>query len=142
MCSYVKNRCPSHAIKNKTPYEIWYGHIPSVRHLRLFGSTYYVLIHKEKIRKLDVRSHNCIFLGYSNTTKGYRLYDETKKKFTLSRDVIFLESTKKDKTIERQLDHLLCKDIMNLMMRFHILKGGSLSWVNLSNLLLNTILSS
>jgi hypothetical protein len=45
-------------------------------------------------------------LGYSNTTKGYHLYDETNKKFILSRDVIFLESSKKDETVERQLDHL------------------------------------
>ena len=43
---------------------------------------------------------------YSNTTKGYHLYDETNKKFILSRDVIFLESTKKDEIVERQLDHL------------------------------------
>jgi len=28
---YEKNRCPSHALKNKTPYEMWYGFIPSVR---------------------------------------------------------------------------------------------------------------
>ena len=28
------------------------------------------------------------------------------KKFILSIDVIFLESTKKDETVERQLDHL------------------------------------
>jgi hypothetical protein len=45
-------------------------------------------------------------LGYSNTTKECRLYDETHKKFILSRDVIFLESSKKDETAERQLDHL------------------------------------
>jgi transposase InsO family protein/adenylate kinase family enzyme len=103
---YVKNRCPSHALKNKTPYEMWYGHIPSVRHLRVFGSTCYALIPKEQRSKLDARSQKCIFLGYSNTTKGYRLYDETNKKFILSRDVIFLESTKKDEIVERQLDHL------------------------------------
>jgi hypothetical protein len=45
-------------------------------------------------------------LGYSNTTKAYRLYDEVNKKFILSRDVIFLESSKNEKTVERQLDHL------------------------------------
>jgi hypothetical protein len=45
-------------------------------------------------------------LGYSNTTKGYLFYDETNKNFILSRDVIFLESTKKEETIERHLDHL------------------------------------
>jgi transposase InsO family protein len=37
---YVKKSCPFHAIKNKTPCEMWYGHVPSVRHLKVFGSTY------------------------------------------------------------------------------------------------------
>jgi hypothetical protein len=44
---YVKNGCPSHALENKTPYEMWYGHIPLVRHLKVFGSTCYALIPKE-----------------------------------------------------------------------------------------------
>jgi hypothetical protein len=53
---YVKNRFPSHAIKNKSPYEMWYGHIPSVRHHKVFGSTFYALIPKEQRSKLDARS--------------------------------------------------------------------------------------
>jgi hypothetical protein len=98
---YVKNKSPSHALKNKTPYEMWYGHIPSVMHLRVFGPTFYSLIPKEQRSKLEARIKKCIFLGYSNTTKGYHLYDETNKKFILSRDVIFLESSKKDQNVER-----------------------------------------
>ena len=43
---YVKNRCPSNAIRHKNPYEKWYGHIPLVKHLRVFGSTCYALIPK------------------------------------------------------------------------------------------------
>ena len=27
---YIKNRCPSSSIRNKTPFEMWHGHIPSV----------------------------------------------------------------------------------------------------------------
>jgi hypothetical protein len=88
---YVKNMCPYHALGNKIPYEMWYGRIPSVRHLRVFGSTYYALIPKEQRNKLDARSHKCIFLGYTNTTKAYRLYDEVNKN---------------DMTVEWQLDHL------------------------------------
>jgi hypothetical protein len=38
--------------------------------------------------------------------QGVRLYDETNKKFILSKYVIFFESSKNDKIIERQLDHL------------------------------------
>eukprot|EP00253_Pinus_taeda_P002192 PITA_02192 len=54
---YVKNRCLSNAIKNKTPYEMWYGHIPLVKHLRVFGSTCYALIPKVHRNKLGARSH-------------------------------------------------------------------------------------
>jgi hypothetical protein len=110
-------------------------HIPSMKHLVVFGSTYYALIPKEQRSKLDARSKKYIFLGYSYTTKGYLIYNETNKKFILSRDVTFLESTKKDEIVEKHLDHLE-RYTMNLMMRFHILKGGSMYWFNLWNLLM------
>ena len=42
-------------------------------------------------KKLDFKSKKCIFLGYGSTSKGYRLYDFTKKKVFLSRDAIFSE---------------------------------------------------
>eukprot|EP00253_Pinus_taeda_P001702 PITA_01702 len=74
--AYIKNRCPSNAIRNKTPYEIWYGSVLSVKHLRVFGSTCYALIPKVNRNKLGARSRKCIFLGYSNTSKAYHLYDE------------------------------------------------------------------
>eukprot|EP00253_Pinus_taeda_P006826 PITA_06826 len=35
---------------------MWYGHIPSVKHLKVFSSTCYVLIPKEQRNKLDARS--------------------------------------------------------------------------------------
>jgi len=61
---YINNRCPSNSTKNKTPYEMWYGYIPSVRHIRVFGSSSYALIPKEQTEKSGARSHKCIFLGY------------------------------------------------------------------------------
>ena len=76
---YIKNRCPSNAIRNKNPYEMWYGHIPLERNLRVFGSTYYALIPKEHRNKLDARSRKCISLEYSNTSKAYHLYHEVNK---------------------------------------------------------------
>eukprot|EP00253_Pinus_taeda_P025980 PITA_25980 len=85
---------------------MWYGHIPSVKHLRVFGSTYYALIPKVHRNKLGARSHKCIFLGYSNTSKTYHLYDEENQKFVVSRDVIFLESSKTDNVVEQLLDRL------------------------------------
>eukprot|EP00253_Pinus_taeda_P015766 PITA_15766 len=126
--SDIKNRCPSNAIRNKTPYELWYGHVPSVKHLRTFGSTCYALIPKVHRNKLGARSRKCIFLGYSNTSKAYRVYDEVNKKFFVSRDVIFLESSKSDNVVERKHD---CLDRFTKMKSFqefdnHIphLEGG------------------
>lgn len=113
---YVKNRCPSHVIQNKTPYKMWYGHTPSIRHLSVFGSTCYALIPKQKRKKLDARSCKCIFLGCSDTTKAYHLYNEANKKFIPSRDVIFLESTKSDDFIERQFNHL---EMISPMKNYH-----------------------
>ena len=110
---YIKNRCPSNAIRNRTPYEMWYGHVPSVKHLKVFGSTCYALIPKVHRKNLVLQVVNvssqgrkCIFLGHSNTSKAYRLYDEVNKKFVASGDVIFLESSKTHNVVERKLDRL------------------------------------
>ena len=94
--TYLRNRSPSHALEDKTPHEMWFGHLPSVRHLRVFGSTCYALIPKEQRNKLGARSRRCIFLGYPNTSEAYHLYDEVNKKSVISRDDIFLETNKND----------------------------------------------
>ena len=73
---YIKNRSPSTALQNKTPYEMWYGHLPRVKHFRVFGCTCYALIPAHLRNKLEARSRKCIFLGYSTISKAYRLYDE------------------------------------------------------------------
>lgn len=46
------------------------------------------------------------FLGYSATSKAYRLYDEENMNFIISRDVIFLESNKINSTVDKKLTHL------------------------------------
>ena len=79
--TYLRNRSPYHALEDNTPHEMWFGHLPLVRNLRAFGSTCYDLIPKEKRNKLGARSGRCIFLGYPDTSKAYRLYDEVNKIF-------------------------------------------------------------
>ena len=41
--------------------------------------------------KLQPKSNKCIFLGYSDERKAYRLYNPTTKKIVASRDVVFKE---------------------------------------------------
>ena len=42
---------------------------------------------------MDKKSQKCVFLGYSDVTKGYRLPDVKTNKLVVSRDVIFDEKT-------------------------------------------------
>ena len=45
----------------------------------------------EKRIKLEDKSYKCVFLGVSEESKAYRLYDPESKKIVTSRDVIFAE---------------------------------------------------
>jgi hypothetical protein len=45
----------------------------------------------QEVSKLDSKSKKCVFLGYANGVKGYRLWDPTAHKVVISRDVIFVE---------------------------------------------------
>ena len=52
-------------------------------------------------RKLDDRSQKCIFFGYSEESKAYRLYNPTTKKYVISRDVVFKEEEAWDGSIDK-----------------------------------------
>lgn len=64
---------------------------PRVEHLKVFGCIAYAHIPKENRNKLDGKGEKCIFIGYSDESKGYRLYQPESKKLIISRDVIFDE---------------------------------------------------
>lgn len=89
---YLLNRSPTKVVNGKTPYEAWSGRNPNVSPLKVFGSIAYAHIPFEKRHKIDDKSIKCIFVGYSDETKGYRLYNPTTKCLIISRDVIFNEN--------------------------------------------------
>jgi hypothetical protein len=77
---YLVNRSPSSALDDKTPHEVWSGKKPSLQHLRVFGCDAYVHVPKENRSKLDKKVEKCIFIGYKDGVKGYKLWNpETKK---------------------------------------------------------------
>lgn len=93
---YVLNRCPIMAVKDVTSEEAWSGVKPSVDHFRVCGCTAHVHVPAEKRTKLDDGSITCVFLGVSEESKGYRLFDPIAKKVVVSRDVIFEEEKQWD----------------------------------------------
>jgi len=78
-------------LEDKTPQEVWTGKKCSLSHLRVFGCDAYVHVPKEKRTKLDSKSKKCIFIGYKDGLKGYKLWNPVTRKVVYSRDVVFRE---------------------------------------------------
>jgi hypothetical protein len=72
--AYTLNRTPS-TDSHVTPYELWFKKKPHLGHLRIFGCTAYVHVPDCDRKKLDAKSTRCMFIGYCDTTKAYRLWD-------------------------------------------------------------------
>ena len=89
--SYLSNRSPTKNVKDQTPQKAWSGIKPSVVHLRVFGSTAYAYMLDQGKSKLDDQSVKHMFVGYDANSKGYKLYNPSNDKITMSRDVEFDE---------------------------------------------------
>jgi transposase InsO family protein len=90
--NYIVNRTPTKALKNITPEEAWTKIKPDVSHFRVFGSIAWAHIPDEKRKALQPKSEKCIFVGYSEDVKGYRLLQPHCNEIILRRDVKFDEN--------------------------------------------------
>ena len=97
---YIMNQCPTKSVKNKVSQEAWTGMNHSVFHLKFFGCVAYAHVPDELRRKLDKKGKKCIFVGYSEDTKAYKLYDPVARKVIISRDVQFVDNESWDGTID------------------------------------------
>jgi len=88
---YLINKSPSSALEDQTPQEVWTGKKPSLSHLRVLGCNAYVHVPKEKRTKLDSKSKKCIFIGYKDGLKGYKISNPVTWKVVYSQDVVFRE---------------------------------------------------
>jgi hypothetical protein len=90
---YIRNRCPTRALVSITPQEAWSGCKPCIAHMRVFGCIAYAMVADAKRGKLDAKGTKCLFLGYCEGTKAYRLMCLETKKIIKSRDVVFVEDS-------------------------------------------------
>jgi hypothetical protein len=87
----VLNRSPTFSVQNRTPEEAWSGRKPAVDYFRIFGCIAYAHVPDEKRKKLDDKGEKCVFLGISECSKAYKLFNPLTKKIVTSRDVVFDE---------------------------------------------------
>lgn len=100
MAAYISNHSYNSVLKNQTPEEAWTGKKVDLSDLKIFGATVMVYVPKPKRAKWDPNSRKLLFMGYSDTTKGYRCIDPQTKQITISRDVIFMEAEVDQPTIK------------------------------------------
>ena len=89
---YIMNQCLTKSVKNKVPQEAWTGMNHSVSHLSFFGCVAYAHVPDELRKKLYNKGHKCIFFGYFEDTKSYKLYDHVARKVIINHDVQFVEN--------------------------------------------------
>ncbi|RVW72007.1 Retrovirus-related Pol polyprotein from transposon TNT 1-94 [Vitis vinifera] len=70
---YILNRVPTKAIP-KTPFELWKGWKPSLRHICIWGCPSEVRVYNPQEKKLDSRTISAYFIGYAERSKGYKFY--------------------------------------------------------------------
>jgi hypothetical protein len=88
---YILNGVPSKSVP-KTPYELWTGRVPSVNHLRVWGSPAEAKVFNPTIAKLNPKIVSCYFIIYPERSKDFRFYyPDRSTKFVETRHAVFLE---------------------------------------------------
>ena len=70
---YIMNMSPTKNVKNRVPQESWSHMKWSVLHFKVFRCVAHAHVPGDLRRKVDDKSEKCIFIGYSEKSKAYRL---------------------------------------------------------------------
>nr|GFA93884.1 retrotransposon protein, putative, Ty1-copia subclass [Tanacetum cinerariifolium] len=79
----ILNMVPTKKV-DKTPYELWYGKLPNLSYLKVWGCE--ALVKWNTPNKLQKRYVKCIFIGYLKETMGYYFYFPPENKIVVARD--------------------------------------------------------
>ena len=93
---YISNRVFKRPILNKTSYELWNNRKPKISYLRVFGCKCFILNTKDNLEKFDSKADEEIFLGYSTSSKAYRIFNKKTLVVEESMHVIFYETNSLD----------------------------------------------
>ena len=88
MACYVHNRVTLRKGTSTTLYEVWKGRRPTVKYFHVFGSKCYILADREQRRKMDPKSDEGIFLGYSRNNRAFRVFNSRTKVMMESINVV------------------------------------------------------
>ena len=90
---YLINRLPTSILQFQSPYEKLFNTSPDYLFLKTFGCSCWPNLRPYNTHKLQPRSTQCVFLGYSLIHKGYKCLHLPSNRLYISRDVVFDETT-------------------------------------------------
>nr|GEV19980.1 hypothetical protein [Tanacetum cinerariifolium] len=97
---YVQNRVLVNKSQNKTPYELFNSRTHAIGFLRPFGYHVMILNTLDHLEKFDAKGDEGYFVGYSMSSKAFRVFNKRTKKVEENLHVDFL----KNKLIEKGAD--------------------------------------
>jgi hypothetical protein len=89
---YYSNRLYCHPLMEKTPYELLNGRKPNISYFRVFGCKCYILKKGTRLGKFDKKCDEGFLVGYSTTSKAYRVWNNTSGVLEEVHDVEFDET--------------------------------------------------
>ncbi|GJR69548.1 putative ribonuclease H-like domain-containing protein [Tanacetum coccineum] len=89
---YVQNRVLVVKPHNKTPYELFRGFKPALSFMRPFGCHVTILNTLDNLGKFDGKSDEGFFVGYSLSSKAFRVYNTRTRRVEENLHIGFLEN--------------------------------------------------
>ncbi|GJV63466.1 putative ribonuclease H-like domain-containing protein [Tanacetum coccineum] len=89
---YVQNRVLVVKPHNKTPYELFRGFEPALSFMRTFGCHVTILNTLDSLGKFDGKSDEGLFIGYSLSSKAFRVYNTRTRRVEENLHIGFLEN--------------------------------------------------
>ena len=104
-----------------------------MKYFRIFGNTCFILKDRENVGKFDSRSDEGIFMGYSSTSKAYRVYNKRTMKVIETVNVVIDESSDSsfEKGIEKLTKEILpleLKEVQEIVEQFLLLQVLPVLW--------------
>jgi hypothetical protein len=102
-----------------TPYELLDGRKPNIAYFRLFGCKCYILKKGTRLSKFEKKCDEGFLLGYSTTSKAYRVWNLTNGTLKEVYDVEF-DKTQGSQNKAQNLDDVRGDQLSNAMKNMYI----------------------
>nr|GFB67239.1 retrovirus-related Pol polyprotein from transposon TNT 1-94 [Tanacetum cinerariifolium] len=89
---YVRNRVLVNKSQNKTPYKLFNGRTPAIGFLKPFGCYIMIFNTLDNLGKFEEKGDEGYFIGYSMSSKAFRVFNKRTRRVEENLHVEFLEN--------------------------------------------------